>query len=101
MAALMPLFRRDSIKTMTHFANTVATGKRFNLSRSKLKELRLGRGNRPPALSQNVHWFYIGRDVRFNVDLLHDFLLNQNNPEAHDRAIAAYLESLPSSKAAA
>ena len=52
-------------------------------------------------LIEGVHWIRVGntqRVVRYNQSLLIDFLQNQQNPLAHERAIEAYLASLPSHK---
>lgn len=46
-----------------------------------------------------IHWIKVGnsdRVIRYNGPLLIDFLQNQEDPVAHQRAIDAYLKSLPS-----
>jgi hypothetical protein len=52
-------------------------------------------------LIQGIHWIKIGdsdRVVRYNSVLLIDFLQNQNDPVAHQRAIDQYLAGLPSNQ---
>lgn len=69
-----------------------------------LKTWRIGRPDLgvAPVLKENIHWVRQSpRLVLYNVALLQDFIANRANPQAHDRAIAAYLESLPSSQAIA
>lgn len=74
----------------------------LGISSSCLKYWRLGRDGQPPKLTEGVHWLRVGpRKTLYNLELLRDFLHNQDNPDAHQRAITAYLESLPSSKATA
>jgi hypothetical protein len=49
-------------------------------------------------LIQGIHWIKIGdsdRVVRYNSALLIDFLQNQDDPEAHQRAIDLYIADLP------
>ncbi|MBD1845680.1 hypothetical protein H6F89_20170 [Cyanobacteria bacterium FACHB-63] len=44
---------------------------------------------------EGVHWVRINcRCVRYNLELLQDWLHNRNNPIAHRRAIEAYQASL-------
>jgi hypothetical protein len=74
----------------------------FGISPSTLKYWRLGRDGQPPKLVEGVHWLRVGaRKTLYNLELMRDFLHNQDNPDAHRLAITAYLESLPSSKATA
>ena len=47
-----------------------------------------------------IHYQYINsRTIRYNRELLIDWLVNRYCPEAHQRAIEEYLASLPSNKA--
>jgi hypothetical protein len=44
---------------------------------------------------EGIHWIRVNcRCVRYNLDLLEDWVYNRNNPNAHQRAIAAYQASL-------
>lgn len=52
------------------------------------------------SLQEGIHWIRVGNRVLYNLNLVQDWLVNhQVAPEAHERAIAAYLESLPSNQA--
>ena len=78
----------------------------LGISPSSLKNWRLGRqlpsgGVSPPRLIEGVHWLRVGpRKILYNLELIRDFLYNQQSPAAHRQAIAAYLQSLPSAAAA-
>ena len=78
----------------------------LGISPSSLKNWRLGRqlpsGEfTPPRLVEGVHWLRVGpRKILYNLELIRDFLYNQENPDAHRLAIEAYLKSLPSAAAA-
>jgi hypothetical protein len=73
--------------------------KQVGQSRSSIRRWRLG-----GMLTQGIHWQWTpttGKNPKtlFNRDLIRDWLGNggdQNNP-SHQRAIEAYLASLPSS----
>ena len=46
-----------------------------------------------------IHYQYLNtRTIRYNRELLIDWLANRSCPEAHQRAIEAYLASLPSNQ---
>lgn len=63
------------------------------LSGDTLKKYRL-----KGLLSEDVHWIRINsKVVRYNVPLIKDWLQNINDPQAHQRAIEAYLATLLSS----
>lgn len=50
-------------------------------------------------LREGIHWIRINsRCVRYNKVLLLDWVLNRGDPQAHERAIAAFLLSLPSNQ---
>ena len=73
----------------------------LGISPTTLKIWRLGKGKTPPRLKQGVHWVSpSARQVLYHRELMLDFLANQHRPELHQKAVDAYLESLPSSKAA-
>jgi len=67
------------------------------ISDTTLKVWRLGTETQSPKLIEGVHWVRNGRkQILYNVPLLQDFIANLGSPEAHERAIESYLESLPS-----
>jgi len=69
------------------------------ISESTLKHWRLGRGGGKPLLIEGIHWVRFGtRDTRYNLALIHDFMVNRTAPELHDHAIEHYLGTLPSSQ---
>jgi len=81
------------------FATTKQTAEIFSISSSTLKALRLGHLNRPPILTEGIHWVRLAeKNILFNIPLLEDFLANRSNPTAHQKAIEFYLRSLPSSQ---
>ena len=62
----------------------------LNLSSSTLKKYRL-QGD----WIEGIHWVRINsRCIRYNLELIRDWLHNRQNPAAHLRAIKAYQESL-------
>lgn len=64
------------------------------LSHETLKKLRL-----TGKLTENVEWVrQNSRSVLYNAPLLLSFLQNRHAPSAHQRAIEAYLASLPSNQ---
>lgn len=66
----------------------------LSLSGSTLKKYRLG-----GEWIEGVHWARLNsRCMRYNLELLKDWLQNQGNPKAHMRAIETYEESLLSSQ---
>jgi len=72
----------------------------LDISFSTLKNWRLGQNGHPPRLIKGVHWLEIGsRKILYNIELIRDYLHNQDNWESHEIAIANYLKSLPSSQA--
>jgi hypothetical protein len=65
------------------------------LSQFTLKKLRLTN-----ELIEGIHWTrFSSRCIRYNVDLLKDWIVNRENKKLHDQAIANYLSSLPSYQA--
>jgi tRNA(His) 5'-end guanylyltransferase len=62
----------------------------LNLSPETLKRYRL-----QGEWIEGIHWVRINsRCVRYNLELIKDWLHNRTNPNAHRRAIATYQESL-------
>jgi len=48
---------------------------------------------------EGIHWIKLNsRVVRYNFFLIKDWVQNHNNPQIHQRAIEAYLSSLPSNQ---
>lgn len=65
-------------------------------SASSLKRFRLS-----GSWIEGIHWVRVGtRKTLYNRELVLDWIANQNNPQAHQRAIEAYLTQLPSNKPA-
>ena len=66
----------------------------LNLSGSTLKKYRLN-----GEWIEGLHWVCLNsRCVRYNLQLIQDWLHNRRNPEAHKRAIMAYQQQLLSSE---
>ncbi|MEO0538613.1 MAG: hypothetical protein AAF215_32720 [Cyanobacteria bacterium P01_A01_bin.123] len=66
----------------------------LNLSSSTLKKYRL-QGD----WIEGIHWVRINsRCIRYNLELIRDWLHNRQNPAAHLRAIEAYQASLLSNQ---
>ncbi len=84
-----------------YFISTKEAATLLGVSKTKLKVWRLGKkGEAEPRLIENVHWIPMGeRKVLFHRELMIDFVANLNRPKVHERAVMAYLASLPSSKA--
>lgn len=87
------------------YLNTAATAALLGVSRDTLKKWRLGDKKKikptPPKLIENVHWVYISpSDVRYNRELMRDFMANLGRPDLHQKAIEKFLADLPSSRAA-
>jgi hypothetical protein len=93
--------------TQFPFVDKHTAASELGVSYSTLKVWRIGTvapagDTVPPKLQEGIHWRRHGlRKVTYNINLLQDWAANQDSPEAHQRAIDAYLASLPSSKAAA
>lgn len=61
---------------------------------STLKKLRAS-----GALREDIHWIRINsRSLRYNKILLLDWISNRNDLVAHERAVNAFLLSLPSNQ---
>lgn len=66
----------------------------LNLSTATLKKYRT-----QGLWIEGIHWVRINsRCVRYNLELLKDWVQNRNNPVAHQRAIDAYQASLLSNQ---
>jgi Putative excisionase (DUF1233) len=48
---------------------------------------------------EGIHWQRINtRCILYNLQLIQDWIANRQDPKVHEQAIAAYLNSLPSSQ---
>ena len=75
---------------MTHFASKQETSQYLKLSETTLKRYRL-----QGLLIEGIHWVKINsRCVRYNLDLVQDWVQNRHDPIAHQRAIDIYQASL-------
>jgi CHAD domain-containing protein len=75
---------------MQLFVNKRQASECLSLSSSTLKKYRLN-----GEWIEGVHWVRINsRCVRYNLELLKDWLQNRGNPKAHMRAIEAYQRGL-------
>jgi tRNA(His) 5'-end guanylyltransferase len=79
---------------MTHFASKQEASQYLNLSGTTLKRYRL-----QGLLIEGIHWVRINsRCIRYNLDLIQDWLHNRQDPIAHQRAIENYQASLLSNQ---
>ena len=75
---------------MQLFVNKRQASEYLSLSSSTLKKYRLN-----GEWIEGIHWVRINsRCVRYNLDLVKDWLQNRGNPKAHMRAIEAYQQKL-------
>ncbi|MBR8831894.1 MAG: hypothetical protein N5P05_002609 [Chroococcopsis gigantea SAG 12.99] len=79
---------------MTHFANKSEASQYLKLSGTTLKRYRL-----QGLLVEGIHWVRLNsRCIRYNLDLIQDWLHNRHDPVAHQRAIEIYQASLLSNQ---
>lgn len=80
------------------YLQTIAAVEYFGVTEKTLKIWRIGTDQTPPILIEGVHWVRCTtRTVLFNVPLMEDWLAHHIlNPELHQKAIEAHLQSLPS-----
>ncbi len=79
---------------MTHFASKQEASQYLNLSGTTLKRYRL-----QGLLIEGIHWVRINsRCIRYNLDLIQDWLHNRHDPIAHQRAIENYQANLLSNQ---
>lgn len=72
----------------------------LGLSTHTLKKLRSEKARPENRLLEGIHFVRYGAYcVRYNAQLLKDYVATRSDPEAHKRAIEAYLASLPSNQA--
>lgn len=68
------------------------TAAALSLSTSTLKHYRLAKDS---TLIQGIHYYVINpRMIRYNITLMVHWLLHQNEPHEHQRAIEAYLAKM-------
>jgi hypothetical protein len=68
----------------------------LGISPETLKKYRLQANS---TLLEGIHYHvWNKRVIRYNPDLLADWGVNRNNPQAHQKAIEAYLRSLLSNQ---
>lgn len=74
-------------------------GKRVASQQTGLSGDTLKKYRRIGKLIKGIHWIALNsRTVRYNLPLLMDWLQNEFEPAAHQRAIDAYLAALPSNQ---
>ena len=79
---------------MTHFASKQKASQYLNLSGTTLKRYRI-----QGLLIEGIHWVRLNsRCIRYNLDLIQDWLHNRHDPVAHQRAIEAYQANLLSNQ---
>jgi tRNA(His) 5'-end guanylyltransferase len=60
-----------------------------------LRDITLKKYRRSGEWSEGIHWVRINsRCVRYNLDLIQDWMHNRHDPQTHQRAIAAYKRTL-------
>jgi tRNA(His) 5'-end guanylyltransferase len=79
---------------MLRFASKRTASECLNLSCSTLKKYRL-----EGDWIEGIHWVRINsRCVRYNIELIKDWLHNRHDPVTHERAIEAYRNNLLSNQ---
>ncbi|WP_013320680.1 helix-turn-helix transcriptional regulator [Gloeothece verrucosa] len=79
---------------MTYFVGKQEVSQHLKLSATTLKRYRL-----QGLLVEGIHWVRLNsRCIRYNLDLLQDWLQNRDDPIAHQRAIEIYQASLLSNQ---
>jgi CHAD domain-containing protein len=79
---------------MQLFVNKRQASECLSLSSSTLKKYRLN-----GEWIEGIHWVRINsRGVRYNLELLKDWVRNRGNPNAHMKAIEIYQQGLLSSQ---
>ncbi|PSF35978.1 hypothetical protein C7H19_14630 [Aphanothece hegewaldii CCALA 016] len=79
---------------MTHFVDKREVSRYAKLSGTTLKRYRL-----QGVLIEGIHWVRLNsRCIRYNLDLIQDWLQNRHDPIAHQRAIEVYQANLLSNQ---
>ncbi len=85
--------RGDQV-VMTNFASKQEAAQYLKLSGTTLKRYRL-----QGLLIEGIHWVRINsRCIRYNLDLIQDWLHNRHDPVAHQRPIEVYQANLLSNQ---
>jgi tRNA(His) 5'-end guanylyltransferase len=75
---------------MYQFVNKQVASEKLNLSCATLKKYRLN-----GTLVEGTHWIKVNcRCIRYNLELIQDWLRNRCNPTAHNHAIYLYHVSI-------
>jgi tRNA(His) 5'-end guanylyltransferase len=79
---------------MTQYLDKWQAAKRFRISTDTMKRYR-----RSGIWIENIHWVkYNSRCIRYNSDLIEDWIHNRADPHAHQRAIEVYRANLLSNQ---
>jgi tRNA(His) 5'-end guanylyltransferase len=79
---------------MAQFVSKQEAVRYLQLSDATLKRYRL-----QGQLIEGIHWVRINsRCIRYNLDLIQDWLHNRHDPTAHERAVRTYQASLLSNQ---
>jgi len=79
---------------MTQFVSKQEAIQSLKLSGTTLRRYRV-----QGLLIEGLHWVRLNsRCIRYNLDLIKDWLQNRHDPEAHQRAIDIYQASLLSNQ---
>jgi hypothetical protein len=74
-------------------------GKREASQRLRLSNSTMKRYRTDGRWIQGIHWVRLNsRCIRYNLELLQDWLHNRHDPRAHQRAIEAYQSGLLSNR---
>jgi len=85
---------RTSLYEEAIWCDKHVASKILGLSTHGVKKLRT-----TGVLIEGVHWVRYGTHcIRYNCELLRDFVATRHEPQSHDRAIAQYLTGLPSNQ---
>jgi Putative excisionase (DUF1233) len=90
----MGIFQPRKVNMSHTFVNKQALSQAIGLSPHTFKKYRLSN-----KWVEGIHWQRINsKCVLYNLTLIQDWLANRSQPEAHNRAIEAYIRSLPSNE---
>ncbi|ABA22845.1 excisionase family protein [Anabaena sp. FACHB-709] len=79
---------------MNYFVSKRQLSEQIGLSSETFKRYRL-----KGIWEEGIHWQKINsRTTLYNITLILDWIANRDNPQAHQRAIDIYLQSLPSNQ---
>jgi hypothetical protein len=79
---------------MVHFVSKQEATQSLKLSGTTLRRYRV-----QGLLIEGVHWVRVNsRCIRYNLELMQDWLHNRHDPAAHQRAIEIYQSSLLSNQ---